>query len=1304
MPAPPGFFTYSIAAIAEDSEGHLYFTSGPQIIRWNGSRFEPFPAPPRAAGDRSPINLTTDKDGVLWACVESNLSYWENGQWQTEVQSTPGQGFLGLGRCEAGGVWTARGNLVAQRVKHEWGQTHTLPAGMTPDFAVFAEDKAGVLYMGLFTGGLVIFRKDGETVTGTEADGLSNTHIPAIMVDRDGSVWLGTGAGGAIQLIPRRFRVLHGSNPLSSENHITVLLQEPDGRVLFGTHSGRFYHTDGITESYLPELTDRYTKEPRALLRDRAGTLWCAADGKGLSYFDAQKWTPFPLASSWAHAIYEAPDGSLWIGHNGGLTVLDGSGARRKTRLRSLDGHDVHNFAAAPDGTLWIATSTGVYTSDASGSKTTFHPEVAGTNNLFHLSFEPDGTLWALTDTTLVRVQGNKRTAYGQEQGLKVSSSSSFLRDQGGNWWIGQFTGIARLDRQSLNAVAEGRNTRLPQAFYNQSDGLLGDLAWIGGYSGGLRTRDGRLWIGSRRGLVVFDPVQFPLFPIAPKVIIDSVVTERATNHIETGAKAIKLPAKTSSFSIEFYSIEPTFGDRVQYEYQTGPSTSPWIALETKESVRFPSVRPGIFPVRIRASNIDGVTSDEPASIQVEIPPAFWQRNEVEVATVALLMAFTGMTAWGVQRRRLALARNRAEAERQQAVEHARFAGILRATADLVIFTDPDQRLSFINDSGRRMLGIPGSQSATTIQLAQLLSARSWENVRQVMLNLRADNDLWRGLVDFEWHDGTPIAASVALLAHRCDDGSIDFYSLVGHDLREVLRAETANRELQEMLQLVSDSVPIRMGFLGLDMRYRWVSREVERVLKIPAGKIIGQLMQDVWGMETYEILRPRLYRAFAGELQRFEHSLPINDRLRHYEISLLPHSNRSGEIQGVLIVAVDLTELKDGSERRRALEDQLQQRRKLEALGTLAGGVAHDFNNLLSVIVGNLDLARGPHLPEETTEALDEIQKASQRAREIVRQILLFSRQQSQVRDPVDLGHVIREAVGLLRPTAPVKVKILTEIAECPAIAGDVTQIHQIVVNLTSNAIQAIHPGSGSVVLRLRLVPATDTRLRPSVAARSPLCAELSVIDDGIGMEEATLRRIFEPFFTTKPVGQGTGLGLAVVHGIVEAHDGVVTVASKPHQGTTFTVHFPLHDQTTPPAETNTPAGSMATGRGQRILLVDDELPVLNLGKTMLERLGYKVAAYPDATAAAQQFEAAPNNYDLVITDLTMPAMNGLEFANRVRMANNTIPIILASGMAAALDEDEARDNGVTRILAKPYRLTELAVNVAQMIGQPRR
>jgi PAS domain S-box-containing protein len=384
----------------------------------------------------------------------------------------------------------------------------------------------------------------------------------------------------------------------------------------------------------------------------------------------------------------------------------------------------------------------------------------------------------------------------------------------------------------------------------------------------------------------------------------------------------------------------------------------------------------------------------------------------------------------------------------------------------------------------------------------------------------------------------------------------------------------------------------------------------------------------------------------------------------------------------------------------RRQLEEQLRQAQKMEAIGTLAGGVAHDFNNILTVINGytellKLSLADQP----EINEQLDAVAKAGARARDLVKQILTFSRQEQAHRETMQLAPVVEEATKFLRATIPSTIEIHVNVAAgVPAVLADPTEVHQVVMNLGTNAWHAMKDHTGKLDVELESFVVDQELAINTPQLREGRYARLSVSDSGSGMDEATLARIFEPFFTTKVVGEGTGLGLSVVHGIMQNHDGVITVYSKPGVGTTFRLYFPAHLSDQLIAEFK--ADATPTGNSERILFVDDEEPIARLGQAILERLGYLVESRTDVMEALELIRTEPGRFDLVVSDQTMPSMTGIDFARQIRLIRSDLPMILTTGYLGQLKIEQLKPMGIWELLPKPFAVQTLGEVVHRVLA----
>jgi signal transduction histidine kinase/DNA-binding response OmpR family regulator len=380
-------------------------------------------------------------------------------------------------------------------------------------------------------------------------------------------------------------------------------------------------------------------------------------------------------------------------------------------------------------------------------------------------------------------------------------------------------------------------------------------------------------------------------------------------------------------------------------------------------------------------------------------------------------------------------------------------------------------------------------------------------------------------------------------------------------------------------------------------------------------------------------------------------------------------------------------------------LEYQLRQAQKMEAIGTLAGGIAHDFNNILFPIIGFVELMldRAPE-DSEFRDSLIEVFNAATRASELVKQILSFSRQSDYELKPLRLKLIIKDVIKFARSFLPATIEIDQDIHNCSMVLADSTQIHQIAMNLITNAYHAMEDKGGKLTIFLTEVNFSQDNLQDQNLLMKPgkyVC--LKVADTGIGMNHSIMERIFEPYFTTKQKLKGTGLGLSVVHGIVKSYGGNVSCTSEPGKGTEFTVYFPTVKITKITSDDKTkeivPKGT------ERILIIDDEESIVRLMRQMLERLGYRVTQHTGSIEALEAFKAKPDDYDLVITDMTMSQMTGIQFSQKLLSIRPGIPIILCTGFSEQISEEKAKAMGIREYVMKPIARSELAKTIRKVL-----
>ena len=526
--------------------------------------------------------------------------------------------------------------------------------------------------------------------------------------------------------------------------------------------------------------------------------------------------------------------------------------------------------------------------------------------------------------------------------------------------------------------------------------------------------------------------------------------------------------------------------------------------------------------------------------------------------------------------------------------------------------------------------------------------------------------------------------------------------------LLDISEREQAQEELgreRNLLRTLVDALPDQVFVKDRESRFLLANQTVLQGLGCGCeSEILGKtdldLMPEADARRHAEEERTVIATGlgFAGR----EYSCEGERGATEYFLSTkMPLQDASGEVVGLVGINHSITDLRRAEQERRKLEAQVHRAQRLESLGVLAGGIAHDFNNVLAAIIGFAEMAR-TRAADDSVQAkhLDHVLQASDRAAGLVRQILAFTRQATGETRPTCLAPVVREALQFLRSSMPSTIEIVQHAdPTCGPVLADPTQIHQVIVNLCTNAHHAMRERGGVLDVSLERVHMGDHPAELYDGLSAGDYVRLTVSDTGCGMDETVRERIFEPFFTTKDRGEGTGLGLAVTHGIVAAHGGVIRVYSEPGLGSTFHVYLPCcegesrHD---PPAEQPMAGGS------ERVLLVDDEQALTVMSSEMLTSLGYDVTLHTESLAALQAFSATPGAFDIVVTDQTMPRLTGLDLAERVRAIRPDVPVLLMTGFSHQVETRGTADT-VNGILMKPYTCRRLSQAVREALGDGR-
>jgi PAS domain S-box-containing protein len=532
------------------------------------------------------------------------------------------------------------------------------------------------------------------------------------------------------------------------------------------------------------------------------------------------------------------------------------------------------------------------------------------------------------------------------------------------------------------------------------------------------------------------------------------------------------------------------------------------------------------------------------------------------------------------------------------------------------------------------------------------------------------------------------------------DDKGEQFIVAVIRDITDRKIAEDALLESETQYRTLVETSLVGV-YIIQDNLFRFVNRRFCEIFGRSYDEIVNKLgPRDITHPDDIGTVEEHIRRRIAREIDAIEYEFRIirkdgtTSPVRVIGRSMLYHGRMA-----VLGTLVDLTEQKRSEEEKARLEAQLFQAQKMESIGTLAGGIAHDFNNILAAIIGFSELAISDLSdPAKAKRELEQVLKASERAKDLVHQILTFSRKTEQVYSPLAIPPLVKESLKMLRSVIPSTIEIRQELIDSGLVMSNPTEIHQLVMNLCINAAQAMDRTGGVLSVGLAKVAVGADKAKALEVSPGPYL-KLTVNDNGHGMPAEVVKRIFEPYFTTKEVGHGTGLGLSVVHGIVKSHGGAVTCESRPYIGTTFDVYLPevelIEEEAPDRIVDDIPEGT------ERILFIDDESAIADMAGEILSNLGYTVKTETNSLRALNLFKANPDRFDLVITDMTMPGMTGDMLARKIMEIRSDLPIIICSGYSEHISEERAKSMGIREYIAKPFELRKLARKIRRALDQ---
>jgi PAS domain S-box-containing protein len=634
--------------------------------------------------------------------------------------------------------------------------------------------------------------------------------------------------------------------------------------------------------------------------------------------------------------------------------------------------------------------------------------------------------------------------------------------------------------------------------------------------------------------------------------------------------------------------------------------------------------------------------------------------------------------------------RKRVEAER------ARLIDILEATSDFVSTATPDGRLSYLNRAGKRMLGWPEDETFTGRHIPDAHPDWAYHLVETKGIPAAIAHSVWEGETALLRSDGAEVPVSQAIMAHKSPAGEVEYLSTIIRDISERKTAEMAIIAERNKAQAYLEVANVIFVVLDAGGTVTLINRKGCDLLGYREEEILGKSWFDHFlPTEMQEQVKEVFHQIVNDDLTPVEHyENPVRtrdggERMIAWHNTIL--RGDQGEVLGTLSCGEDVTE-------RRQLEEQYRQAQKMEAIGQLAGGVAHDFNNLLQVIQGNTEMALNETgLQSRVRDELDEVARATSRAATLVRQLLAFSRRQLLKLEHLALDEVVHELARMLKRVITENIALnIRSVTDLKVVNADRGQIEQVVINLCVNARDAM-PDGGELTISIENAELDEAYCEDHAWARPGRFVLLRVVDTGCGLDAETVSRIFEPFFTTKAAGQGTGLGLATVYGIVRQHDGILHVESELDVGSTFKVYFPAVE-----AVPETPKEKIVArpqGGTETILLAEDDTAVRELALRVLERAGYTVLTAEDGEEAIRVFNANVNAIDLAFLDVVMPKLGGRDVFTHIQKIRPKTRVLFASGYTTELGRTDFVLDEDIQLIRKPCQSDDLLRKIREVL-----
>ncbi|SHO49920.1 two-component regulator propeller domain-containing protein [Desulfopila aestuarii] len=1209
------------------------------------------------------------------------------------------------------------------------------------------EDESGLLWLTSFGGGLMLF----DPATGkastyrhnpTVANSLSSDFVWFMMESQDDIIWIGTDGEGLNKLVKRARHFNHlltdTTQPFSlSYNGITGAAEGKNGLLWLANDGGGFQRLDLAGNSsrlfrHEPDNPNSLVSDlAEVILVDRLGTVWVGTYN-GLSAYNPHTGifktylhtpdSPDSLSDNRIWSLMEDSEGNLWVGTRSGLNRLSPDRntitrlAHRDDQPESLSDNGIWTIFEDSHHTIWIGTDNGLNRMWQNGQgfdhffSVQNDPHSLSHNNITAIHEDRRGNLWVGTTGGLNKLahSGKGFSRFTVENGLISNSIRSIMEDDRSFLWITTVKGLTRFNPESNTFENFDRNDGLQGSEFSRAH---------------CRTKSGEMLIGGRDGINIFKPEKIVRNSHVPPVYLTTIEKQDGSIvHPNLGApRPINLNYTDNTVTFEFTALDYSNPQHNSYAYLLEGFDRDWISAGNRRTATYTNLDGGNYLFRVKGSNNHNLWNNEGSSIALVVAAPPWQRWWAYCLYLLLAAGiFSSLVTLKASQHRKRLAAvqqineelqheisDRQKAEQALHESEKRLSMALEASRLGIWEFYPQEGTTYYSDTWFTMLGYaPGEFPHNYQTWAELLHPDDLEPNESFIRQLLADKgDSFNLEFRMRAKDGRyRWIQGVGKTFSRDAENKITHMCGVHLDITEkkewLNMIEASERRYRELF----DEAPIMYVILEDRDGKAWI-RDANNTFVSTLGygreEVLNTLLSNYYAPVSRSLILARknynqiVNRTFQPEERQL---LTRDGRTIDCLLHASPEMAEDGTVSAIRAMFLDISHKKHAEAERNRLESALYQAQKMEAIGTLAGGIAHDFNNILAAIIGYCDLLL-LEMKEDSPffSKVKQISLAGARARDLVQQILTFSRRNERKLEPMQIAPVVEEALKLLRSTLPASISINAKISEnLPNITADPTQVHQIIMNLCTNSAQAMPDGGDiNVALDALVLEENDRRLLPHLQPGHYI--RLTIADTGEGIPTEHLANIFTPYFTTKDKAKGTGLGLAVVHGIIQSYQGAIEVQSPANKGTIITVLIPSTEaeQLPQPALVT----SVRAGSREHILFVDDEPMLVDIYRQILSALDYQVTAITSSRKALALFSNNPDQFDMLISDMTMPELTGDRLARQAKSLRPDLPVILLTGFSEKLQEQTSEDLAVEGLLFKPVDKGELAATIRTIL-----